>query len=107
MFSRSDDKIDVLRLDAFQRTERRIQQAHRANVGVQVHLEAHAEQNFFGVDVGLDAGIAESADQDGVEVARQHGEAIGRDGGLVAQITIGTPVEFGQFNRRARTPGSR
>ena len=47
-----DDEIDVFRLDAFQRAERGIQQAHRAHVRVQVHLEAHAQQDFFRVDVG-------------------------------------------------------
>ena len=93
-----DDEVDVFRLDSFQRTQRRIEQADRAHVGVEIHFEAHAEQNFFGMDVGLDAGIAEGADQDGVEVAGEHGESVGRDGGLVAQVAVGAPVEVGQFD---------
>ena len=97
------DEIDVLGLDAFQRTERRIQQSHRAHVGVQVHLEAHAQQNFFGVNIRGHARIAECAQQDGVEIAFQHGEAVRRDGNAVRQVTIGAPVEMGHLDAGARS----
>ena len=50
------------------------------------------------MDVGLHARIAEGSDQDGVEVAAQHGEAVWRHRGLIAQIAIGAPVEMGQFH---------
>ena len=94
----NDDKIHVLGLDAFQWTKRCIEQAHGTNVGVEVHLEAHAEQDFLGMDVGLDARIAEGAGEDGVEIAAEHGEAVGRDGHAVAQIAVGAPVEFAQLD---------
>ena len=93
-----DDEIHVLWLDAFQRAKRCIEQAHGTNVGVEIHFEAHAEQDFPGMNVGFDAGVAEGAGEDGVEIAGEHGEAIGRDGGAVAQITIGAPVEFADLD---------
>ena len=68
---------------------------HGTHVGVEVHLEAHAQQNFFGVDVGGHAGIAERADEDGVEVAGQHVKAVGRDGGAVDEVAVGSPIEAG------------
>src|SRR5207245_10925116 len=79
-----DDEVDVLGLDSFQRAEPGIEQPHRADVGVEVHLEAHAEENLFGVNVGWHAEIAEGSDEDGVEVTSKHGEAIAGDGGTVS-----------------------
>ena len=98
------DEIHILRLDAFQRTQRRIEQAHWPHVGVEIHLEAHAEQDLFGVDVGLDAGIAEGAGENRIEVTAKHGEAVGRDGHSVAEIAIGAPVEFAHFDVSSRCP---
>ena len=92
------DEVHVLGPDAFQRAERGIQQPHRSHVGVEVHLEAHAEQDFLGMDVRLDPGIAEGADKNRVEVAAQHGEAIGWHRGLVAQVAVGAPVEVAEFH---------
>ena len=89
------DKINVDGFDSFQRTQRCVQQAHRAHVGIQVHLEAHAQQNFFGVDIRGHARVAESTQQDGVKIAFQHSEAFGRDGDTVSQVAIGAPVEMG------------
>ena len=76
-----------------QRAERRVQQAHRAHVGVQVHLEAHAQQDFLGMNVRRHAGIAERADEDGVEVARQHLKAAGGNRGAVGEVAVGAPIE--------------
>ena len=100
-----DDEIDVLRFDSLQRAKCSIQQSDRAHVGIEVHFEAHPEQDFFGMDIGLDPRVAEGADEDGVEIARQHGESVGRDGGLVAQVTVRTPIEVGKFDLRPPSPG--
>ncbi len=97
------DEINVPGFDAFQRAERRVQQTHRAHVGVQVHLEAHAQQDFLGVDIRGHARIAKRAQQDGVEIAFQHGEAVRRDGNAVRQVTIGAPVEMGHLDAGARS----
>src|SRR6266852_7633382 len=64
-----DDEIQVLRFDSLERAKGRVEQPHWADVRVQVHLEAHAQQNLFGVNIRRDAGIAESSREDGVEVA--------------------------------------
>ncbi len=59
-------------------------------------MKAHAEENFFGVDVGGDARVAEGSGEDGVEVAGEHGETVGRDGGFVFEVAVGSPVEVGE-----------
>jgi hypothetical protein len=96
------NKIHVLGLNAFQRTERFVQQTHRAHVRVKVHLEAHAEQDLFGMDVGLDSGITEGSGHDRIEIARQHGEAIGRNGRAVAEIAVGAPIELAHLDVGSR-----
>ena len=88
------DEIEVLWFDAFERAERRIQQPHRPDIGVQVHFAAHAQQDFSCVNIGGHARIAEGADQDGVEIARQGGEAVRRNGNFVGEIAVGSPVEI-------------
>src|ERR1019366_8088657 len=72
------------------------------DIGVEVHLAAHTEQNFFGMNIGRNARIAECANQDGIEVARQDGEAVGRDGGLIGEIAVDSPVERRQFESSTR-----
>ena len=98
------DEIDIFRFHAFQRAERGIEQAHGAHVGVEIHFEAHAEQDFFGMNIRFDAGIAEGSGKDCVEVAGEHGEAIGRDGGAITEVAVGAPVEFGELDVGARDP---
>ena len=92
------DEVNVLRLDALERAQCGIEQAHRTHVGVEIHFEAHAQQDLFGMNVRSDTRIAESAHQDGIEVALQHREAVGRDGDTVDQIAVGAPVKLGSFN---------
>ena len=50
------------------------------------------------MDIAGNARIAESAGEDGVEVAPKHGEAVGRDSRTVAKIAVGAPVEFAELN---------
>ena len=52
------------------------------------------------MNVRRHARIAEGADQDGVEISCQGSEAIWRDGNSVGEITVGSPVERGQFDWR-------
>ena len=102
-----DDEVDVFRFDPLQWAERRVKQADRAHVGIEIHLEAHAEQNFFGVDIGLDARIAEGADEDGVEIASEHGEAVRRNGGSGRADSGRLPSRSRSSRRPRRWPGSR
>ena len=96
-----DGEVNVVGRRVLQRTERSVEQADRAHVGVKVHLEAHAQQDFLGMDVAGDAWIAEGTDEDGVEIARQHVEAVGGDGGAVDEIAVGAPVEDSELDSRA------
>ena len=54
------------------------------------------------MDIRGHARIAEGAQQDGVEIAFQHGEAVGRDRDAVSQVAVGAPVEMGQLDVGAR-----
>ena len=62
-------------------------------------MEAHAEQNLFGMEVRGHARIAEGAHQDGVEFPVQHGKTIRRDGHSVGQVAFGAPVEKSHLDR--------
>jgi folate-binding protein YgfZ len=95
------DKVDVFRLDSFQRAQSRVEQAHRTYIGIEIHFEAHAEQNFFGMKVGLDPRIAESTDKNRIEVASQQGKAVDRNGCAITQVAVRAPIEMSEFDRSA------
>ena len=44
--------------------------------------------------------IAERAHENGVEIAGQHLEGIGRNGGSVAEVAVGAPIEAGELDGR-------
>ena len=46
-------------------------------------------------------GSPKAPSEDGVEVAGEHGESVGRDGGFVFEIAVGAPVEVGEGDGRA------
>src|ERR1700674_4621216 len=94
-------EVDVLGLDAFEGAQRGIEQAHWTHVSVEIHFEAHAQQDLFGMNIRGDARIAEGAPQDSIEVALQHGEAVGWDGDAVCQIAVSAPIKLGCFDIRA------
>src|SRR5580704_6781775 len=97
------NEVDVLGFDAFERAQRGIEQAHRTHVGIEIHFEAHAQQDFFGVNVRGDARIAKGTYEDRVEVTLQHSETFRRDGDTVCKVTVGTPVKLRDFDVRARS----
>src|SRR5271165_5608311 len=96
-----DRKVDVASCDVLQRAQRSVEQAYGTDIGVKVHLEAHAQQDFFGVDVGGHARIAQRADEDGVEIAGQHLEAVGWNRAAVRKVAVRAPVEAGELHWRA------
>jgi hypothetical protein len=57
-------------------------------------LKAHAQQDLFGMNVSLHARIAKCAQQDRVEIAAQHLEAVRRNGNILTQMLIRTPVKL-------------
>jgi hypothetical protein len=54
------------------------------------------------MDIGLNARVAEGPGQDSIEVASEHGEAVGRNGGAVPEIAIGAPIEFAHLDIGSR-----
>ncbi len=56
------------------------------------------------MDVGLDSRVAEGTNKNGVKIPGEHGESIRRDGDLVAQITVRTPIEVRKFNLGSGRP---
>src|ERR1019366_4619219 len=92
------DEIHVFWFDAFERAQRRIQQSDWADIGVEVHLAAHAQQDFLRMNVRGHARIAEGPDQDGVEIPGQGREAVRWYCNFVGEIAVGSPVERGQFD---------
>ena len=95
------DEVHVFRLDALQRAQRRIEQAHRAHVGVEIHLEAHAQQNFLGVNVRLHPRIAECARRKSHRNRAPAWRIRRAEPWSVAQIAVGAPVELSELDRRA------
>src|SRR5437016_33698 len=53
------------------------------------------------MDIRRHARIPEGAGENGIKVARQHGEAVRRNGHPVREITVSTPIEVAQFHSRA------
>ena len=90
-------EIDVARRAIAQRSERSIQQFHGPGVDVEIELEAQAEQNVGGVFVAGHTRIAHRAEQDGVKFVAQHLLAAFGQRCSIAQIAVGAPVNFGEF----------
>src|SRR5215472_3908210 len=54
------------------------------------------------MNVGGHSRIAQGADKDGIEIALQHGESVGGNGGSISQVAVGRPVKGGEIDRGAR-----
>src|ERR1700674_548491 len=54
------------------------------------------------MNVVLDPRITKRSHQNSVEVATEHGKAVHRHRGLVAQVAVGTPVEIDETHVSAR-----
>ena len=59
-------------------------------------LKAKAEKDVGSVDVGGDAWVAHRAEENDLEIAAEHFNRIGRESRAVAEVAVGTPVEFGE-----------
>ena len=57
------------------------------------------------MDIRRHARVAECTEQNGVEIAGQHGEAVRRDGDAIGEIAIGAPVEMGELDVGTARPG--
>ena len=93
------EHVDVRRALALERRQPLVEQPHRAQVDVEVELEAQAEQDVARVHLLGHARIAERAEQDRrVVIAQLLDRALGQRG-AVAQPALGAPVELDQLER--------
>ncbi len=72
-----------------------------AGVDEEIELETQAKENVGGVLIGRHAGIAERAEENGVEVVTKHFDSAGGEGDVFAEIFVGAPVEVHEFDRTA------
>ena len=98
----NDHEIDVSGFNPFERAQRGIEQSHRADIRVEIELEAHTEQNLFRMHVAGNARVANRSHENGVSFFRQGCKSIGWNRGAVGQIAVGPPVEVRESERGAR-----
>ena len=92
-----DDEVDVIgtlvlegRLDAGEKL-------HGAEVDVLVEAEAEVEQQLALEDAGGDLGVADGAEEDGVELAELV-EAVVWEGGAGFEEAVAAPIEMGELD---------
>ena len=93
-----DHQVNVVGGAIAERGEARVEEFGGAGVDVEVELEAQAEEDVGGVLVGGDAGIAERAEEDGVELVAQHFDGAFGEGDVFAEEFVGAPVEFDELD---------
>ncbi len=93
-----DHEADVVGGNVTQRSEALVEEFGRAGVDEEVELEAEAEEDVRGVLVGGHAGIAEGAEEDGVEFIAQHFDGAGRERDVFAEEFVGAPIEFHELD---------
>ena len=96
-----DDEVDVLRGAPFERDEAIVERLHRADVGVEVEAEAHAEEDVARVLEAGDARIAEGAEEDGARFVLHAVGDLLRVGGAVFEVAVGAEVELPQVEAQA------
>ena len=87
-----DDEVDVLGPLSLQRRLDAGKQLDGPQVDVLVEAEAQVEQQLAFEDAGRDVGMADGAEQDGVELAKLV-EAVGRQGLAGLEVAVAAPVE--------------
>ncbi len=96
-----DDEVDVLRAPPFERDHAVGERLDRADVGVEIEPETHAEENVARVLVRRNAGVAEGPEQDGAGLVLDALGDLLRVGGAVSQVAFGAEVEVPQVERQA------
>src|SRR5208283_3907814 len=94
-----DHEVDVGGGAVAERSEARVEEFGGASVDVEIELEAQAEEDFRGMLVGGDAGIAESAKEDGVEFVAQHLDGAIGERDVFAKVFVGAPIELDELER--------
>jgi len=92
-----DDEANVVGGDIAQRSVARVEEFCGPGVDEEIELEAQAEEDVGSVLVGGDTGIAEGAEEDGVEFVAKHFDRARRESDVFAEEFVGAPVEVDEF----------
>lgn len=93
-----DDEANVVADAIFEWSEALVEKLGGAGVHEKIEFEAQAEEDISGMLIGGDARIAESAEEDGVEFVLEHFDGTFRERDFFAEIFVGGPVEFDEFD---------
>lgn len=93
-----DDEANIVAEAILERGEALVEQLSGAGVDEEIELKAKAEEDVGSVLIGGDAGIAESAEEDGVEFIAKHFDAAFGERDLFAQVFVSGPVEFNELD---------
>src|SRR5260370_367924 len=89
---------------ALERREAVVHQDAGAQVDVEIQLEAHGQQDAFGVLVAGHSRVADRPEVDGGELAPQRVHEARREDGAVLQVWLGAEVEPLALQREAQRP---
>src|SRR5207237_9632176 len=95
------DKVHVLRHAILKRTQPLVEQLHRPIFDVEIELEPRPEQDLARVPIVGDAGIAERADEDRIEVVAQHRVAAWRHRDAGLEKIVRSPGQVLELERAA------
>ena len=93
-----DDEADVVGGDIAKRGVAGMEEFGGAGVDEEIEFEAEAEEDVGGVLIGGDTGIAEGAEEDGVEIVAKHFDGAGRKSDIFAEEFVGAPVEVDELD---------
>ncbi len=91
-------KADIVGGDVAERGEALVEEFGGAGIDEKVELKAQTEQDVRGVLIGGHAGIAEGAEENGVELIAHHFNGARRKGDVFAEIFVGAPVELDELD---------
>ena len=94
-----DHEVEIPGGAIAERGEAVVEKFGGAGVDIEIELEAEAEEDVRGMLVGGDTGIAESAEEDGVEFVAEEFDGAFGEGDFLAEIFVGAPIELDEFER--------
>ena len=94
-----DHQADVFFRAVAKRGKTVVEQLDGPGIDVEVQLEAQAQQNVGGMLVRGNARIAKRTKENGVKFIAQHFDSAGRQRDAFAQILVGAPIKFDEFER--------
>src|SRR5713226_1247283 len=102
-----DQQANVFFRAIAQRRKPVVEQFDRSGVDVQVKLEAQPQQNVRSMLIRRHTRIPERAKENGVKLIAKQFYGAGRKGHALAEIPVGAPVEFDEFEQPLGLPGHR